>query len=54
MQDAISDWDVRLTAKQTALNAQFSAMEVALGTLQNQASWLSGQISSLPTTTSGA
>lgn len=54
MQDAISDWDVRLAAKQDALQQQFSAMEVALGKLQNQASWLSGQIASLPTTSSGA
>ncbi|HET7388210.1 MAG TPA: flagellar filament capping protein FliD [Nocardioidaceae bacterium] len=48
MNDKIADWDVRLAAKQDSLKKQFTAMEVALGTMQNQASWLSGQISSLP------
>jgi flagellar hook-associated protein 2 len=51
-QDAISDWDVRLQQRQEDLQRQFSAMEVMLGQLQNQASWLSGQIASLPTMSS--
>ena len=49
LQDDISDWDVRLTAKQDALRRQYAALEVALGKLQDQSSWLSGQIKSLPT-----
>jgi flagellar hook-associated protein 2 len=45
----ISDWDTRLAARQSSLQRQFSAMEVALGKMRSQGSWLSGQISSLPT-----
>jgi flagellar hook-associated protein 2 len=44
----ISDWDTRLAARQATLQRQFSAMEVALGKLKSQGTWLSGQISSLP------
>jgi flagellar hook-associated protein 2 len=47
LQKGIDDWDVRLAAKQDALNLQYSNLEVTLGKLQDQASWLSGQISSL-------
>jgi len=46
--DRIADWDTRLALRETALNRQFTAMEKALGTLQNQGAWLSSQISSLP------
>ncbi len=48
MQRDIDDWDVRLALKQQSLQRQYGAMEVALGKLQDQASWLNGQISSLP------
>lgn len=48
MQDAIDDWDVRLQQRQGDLQRQFTAMEVALGKLQDQASWLNGQIAGLP------
>lgn len=48
MQDSIADWDIRLSDRKDALNRQFSALEVALGKMQDQASWLSGQIASLP------
>ncbi len=44
----ISDWDLRLTQRQASLTKQFNAMESALGALQNQASWLSSQLNSLP------
>ncbi|MGN6128850.1 MAG: flagellar filament capping protein FliD [Nocardioidaceae bacterium] len=53
MNTSISDWDVRLQAKQDQLQQQYAALEVALGKMQNQASWLSGQIASLPSTGSG-
>lgn len=43
----IDDWDVRLSDRQDALKRQFTAMEVALGQLREQSSWLAGQISSL-------
>jgi flagellar hook-associated protein 2 len=44
----ISDWDRRLASRQLTLQRQFSAMEVALGKMKSQGTWLSGQISSLP------
>ncbi|MEV6923095.1 flagellar filament capping protein FliD [Dactylosporangium sp. NPDC051485] len=43
----ISNWDVRLAARQQTLQRQFTAMETALGSLKNQSSWLAGQLSSL-------
>ena len=43
----ISNWDVRLAAKKVALTKQYAGLESALGKLQNQSSWLSGQIASL-------
>lgn len=48
-EDDIADWDVRLGQRQSALERQYAALEVALGQLQQQSSWLAGQISSLPT-----
>ncbi|WP_432978676.1 flagellar filament capping protein FliD [Dactylosporangium sp. CA-233914] len=47
LNDRISDWDVRLKARQETLQKQFTAMETALGSLKNQSSWLAGQLSSL-------
>ncbi|GGM60909.1 flagellar filament capping protein FliD [Dactylosporangium sucinum] len=47
LNDRISDWDVRLEARQATLQKQFTAMETALGKLKNQSSWLAGQLSSL-------
>ena len=44
----IDAWDVRLARRETTLRRQFAAMEAALGALQNQSSWLAGQIGSLP------
>ena len=44
----IADWDLRLALRKDTLTRQFTAMETALGTLQNQSSWLTSQISSLP------
>lgn len=44
----ISDWDLRLTQRRATLQASFTAMEVSLGTLQSQQSWLTGQIAALP------
>ena len=45
----IANWDVRLADKQAMLRQQFADMETALGKLKDQSSWLSGQLSSLPT-----
>jgi flagellar hook-associated protein 2 len=43
----IDDWTVRLAAKKEALQKQYSALEVSLGKLKDQSSWLSGQLSGL-------
>jgi flagellar hook-associated protein 2 len=43
----IDDWDVRLAAKRTALQKQYADLEVSLGKLKNQSSWLSGQLAGL-------
>jgi flagellar hook-associated protein 2 len=48
LNDNIADWDVRLQLRRDDLQRQFSAMEVALGKLKDQSTWLSGQIASLP------
>jgi flagellar hook-associated protein 2 len=48
MQDKIDDWDVRLTAREAALTKQYAALEVSLGKLQDQSSWLTSQIAGLP------
>lgn len=49
LQKRIDDWDLRLELRQQTLSRQFTAMESALGSLQNQSSWLSSQLGSLPT-----
>jgi flagellar hook-associated protein 2 len=48
LQSRIDDWDIRLALRKQTLTRQFTAMETALGSLQNQSSWLSSQIGSLP------
>jgi flagellar hook-associated protein 2 len=45
----IASWDVRLAARRTALQRQYSGLEVALGRMKDQSSWLAGQIANLPT-----
>jgi len=52
MQSSIDGWDVKLKAKQDALSRQYASLEVALGKMQDQSSWLSGQIASLPSSSS--
>lgn len=47
LQDRIDEWDRRLELRRAALTKQFTAMETALGSLQNQSSWLSSQLGSL-------
>jgi flagellar hook-associated protein 2 len=43
----IDNWDLRLSAKKLALQKQYSDLEVSLGKLKNQSSWLSGQLAGL-------
>jgi flagellar hook-associated protein 2 len=54
LQKQIDAWDLRLSMRRETLTAQFNAMETALGTLNSQASWLSGQIGSLPSWSSNS
>jgi flagellar hook-associated protein 2 len=49
LQDRIEAWDRRLELRRATLTAQFTAMETALSSLQNQSAWLSSQITGLPT-----
>lgn len=48
-EDDIADWDIRLAARRTSLERQYTALESALGKLQSQGSWLAGQLAGLPT-----
>ena len=48
--DQIDNLNRMLSTRQTALQAQFAAMESTLAGLQSQNSWLTGQLSSLLTT----
>ncbi|UKA63509.1 flagellar filament capping protein FliD [Arthrobacter sp. FW306-04-A] len=50
----ISDWDQRLAARRATLQGVYTNMEVLLGGLQSQSSWLTGQIASLPKSSTGA
>ncbi len=54
LQARIDNWDIRLELRRTALTRQFTAMETALSTLQNQSSWLSSQIATLPSWSSSS
>ncbi|GAA2516255.1 flagellar filament capping protein FliD [Pilimelia columellifera] len=47
LNDLVASWDLRLETRRTTLSRQFNAMEVALGKMKSQSSWLSGQLSSL-------
>ena len=50
----ISNWDVRLAAREATMRRQFAAMETALGNLRNQSNWLAGQLAGLPTSSPSA
>ena len=54
MENSISDWDVRLAQQRITLEKQYSSLEVSLGKLKDQGTWLSGQIASLPQVSSGS
>jgi flagellar hook-associated protein 2 len=47
LQTQIDSWDRRLELRRSALERQFSALEVSLGRLQSQSGWLAGQIAGL-------
>lgn len=48
LNDQITDWDTRLSDRRSALERIYANLEVQLSQLQSQSSWLSGQLSSLP------
>jgi flagellar hook-associated protein 2 len=48
LEDDIAGWDLRLASRREALQRQYTALEVALGSLQSQGNWLSGQLAGLP------
>ncbi len=50
----IEDWDRRLAARRESLQRTYAALEVTLSNLNSQSSWLAGQLSSLPTMSSGS
>jgi flagellar hook-associated protein 2 len=45
--DQVADWDTRLELRKENLQRQFSSLEVALSKMQQQSSWLSGQLATL-------
>jgi flagellar hook-associated protein 2 len=49
LQLSIDSMQTRLDRHKEFLRSQFNAMETALGTMKNQSSWLSGQLTSLST-----
>ena len=49
LNDRIAAWDDRLVDRQKALQAQYTALEVALGKMKSQSTWLAGQLATLPT-----
>jgi flagellar hook-associated protein 2 len=48
----IAAFEERMTLRQQTLTTQYAALETMLGTLKSQSDWLTGQLGSLPTTTS--
>lgn len=47
LRDTMAELDRRLTLKEKQLRAQFTAMESALGSVQQQGQWLQGQLAAL-------
>jgi flagellar hook-associated protein 2 len=47
LNDQVAEWDVRLDLRKNALQKQFSGLEVALGKMKQQSSWLAGQLAGL-------
>jgi flagellar hook-associated protein 2 len=50
----VEGWDRRLELRRTSLERQFSALEVALSSMQQQSNWLAGQLAGLPKWSSGS
>jgi flagellar hook-associated protein 2 len=54
MQKSIEDWDTRLEVREATLSRTFAALEVSLSKLQNQSSWLAGQVNNLASSSSSS
>ena len=52
LNDQITDWDTRLSDRRATLEKTYANLEVQLQQLQSQSSWLTGQLSSLPSASS--
>ena len=52
LQNSIGGCNPRLELRKKPLTRQFTAMETALSNLSSQSTWLAGQISSLPSSSS--
>ncbi|WP_372698483.1 flagellar filament capping protein FliD [Arthrobacter sp. JSM 101049] len=50
LDDQVMDWDRRLATRRATLEKTYAAMEVQLSALNAQSSWLTSQLSSLPST----
>jgi flagellar hook-associated protein 2 len=48
----IAAFEERMTLRQQTLTTQYAALETMLGTLKSQSDWLTGQLATLPTTSS--
>ena len=48
MGDQIDNWDIRLAARRASLEQTYAAMEVTLGNLKSQSSYLVSQLAGLP------
>ncbi len=51
--DQIDTFEARLERKEEQLRKTYSALETALGNLNNQSNWLAGQLGSLSSNTGG-
>jgi flagellar hook-associated protein 2 len=49
LQDQIDNWDTRLALKKSTLEAQYTALETTMQSLNSQSSYLTSQIAGLPT-----
>jgi flagellar hook-associated protein 2 len=47
LNDQVAQWDLRLELRKTNLQKQFSSLEVAMGKMQQQSSWLASQLAGL-------
>ncbi|WP_434614093.1 flagellar filament capping protein FliD [Arthrobacter sp. A5] len=54
LSDQISSWDLRLASRQAGLQSTYAALEVALGKMKSQQSWLTAQLSGLSSSSTGA